>query len=244
MFRFFRQIRQRLLTDNKFSKYLLYAIGEIVLVVIGILIALQVNNWDENNREMASLASTLKSANTHFATEIATAEKENSDLQKMIQNLEAAIEILQHVTQPNAQHLTILESALQDITKIGLRTYNVDILENLASGISDSKLDSDLAISISQLVQEIVVDKWISDEYYVPTLLNLRSSQDVKVLSRNLNGDFEYDFELMKTQRKFHEFLRYSLTSKRSSLIRNVEIVVSYKELNEKISNLKTKLEK
>ena len=133
MLRFFRQIRQRLLTDNKFSKYLLYAIGEIVLVVIGILIALQVNNWDENNREMASLASTLKSANTHFATEIATAEKENSDLQKMIQNLEAAIEILQHVTQPNAQHLTILESALQDITKIGLRTYNVDILENLAS---------------------------------------------------------------------------------------------------------------
>ena len=42
MLRFFRHIRQRLLTDNKFSKYLLYAIGEILLVVIGILIALQV----------------------------------------------------------------------------------------------------------------------------------------------------------------------------------------------------------
>jgi hypothetical protein len=47
MLRFFRQIRQRLLTDNKFSKYLLYATGEILLVVIGILIALQVNNWKE-----------------------------------------------------------------------------------------------------------------------------------------------------------------------------------------------------
>jgi uncharacterized membrane protein YczE len=34
--RFYRQIRQRLLTDNKFSKYLLYAVGEILLVVIGI----------------------------------------------------------------------------------------------------------------------------------------------------------------------------------------------------------------
>jgi len=45
--RFFRQIRQRLLTDNKFSKYLLYAVGEILLVVIGILIALQVDNWNE-----------------------------------------------------------------------------------------------------------------------------------------------------------------------------------------------------
>jgi len=47
MIKFFRKIRQRLLTENKFSKYLLYAIGEIILVVIGILIALQINNWNE-----------------------------------------------------------------------------------------------------------------------------------------------------------------------------------------------------
>ena len=51
MIKFFRKIRQRLLTDNKLSKYLLYAIGEIVLVVIGILIALQINNWNEENKE-------------------------------------------------------------------------------------------------------------------------------------------------------------------------------------------------
>ena len=48
MIKFFRKIRQRLLTENKFSKYLLYAIGEIVLVVIGILIALQLNTWNNN----------------------------------------------------------------------------------------------------------------------------------------------------------------------------------------------------
>lgn len=47
MIQFFRRIRQSLLTENKFSKYLLYAIGEIVLVVIGILIALQINNNNE-----------------------------------------------------------------------------------------------------------------------------------------------------------------------------------------------------
>ncbi len=46
MIKFFRKIRQKMLTENKFSKYLLYAIGEIVLVVIGILIALQINNWN------------------------------------------------------------------------------------------------------------------------------------------------------------------------------------------------------
>ncbi|MEM0519693.1 MULTISPECIES: hypothetical protein [Flavobacteriaceae] len=47
MIKFFRKIRQRLLSDNKFSKYLIYAVGEIILVVIGILIALQVNNLNE-----------------------------------------------------------------------------------------------------------------------------------------------------------------------------------------------------
>jgi len=43
MIKFFRKIRQKLLIENKFSKYILYAIGEIILVVIGILIALQIN---------------------------------------------------------------------------------------------------------------------------------------------------------------------------------------------------------
>lgn len=50
MIKFFRRVRQKLLSENKFSKYLLYAIGEIVLVVIGILIALQINNWNENRK--------------------------------------------------------------------------------------------------------------------------------------------------------------------------------------------------
>ncbi len=53
MLRFFRQIRQRLLADNKFSKYLLYALGEILLVVIGILIALQIDTWNENKKDHA-----------------------------------------------------------------------------------------------------------------------------------------------------------------------------------------------
>jgi hypothetical protein len=50
MIHFFRKIRQRLLTKNRFSKYLIYAIGEIVLVVIGILIALQINDWNESRK--------------------------------------------------------------------------------------------------------------------------------------------------------------------------------------------------
>ena len=50
MIKFFRNIRQRLLAENRVSRYFIYAIGEIVLVVIGILIALQINNWNEQRK--------------------------------------------------------------------------------------------------------------------------------------------------------------------------------------------------
>ncbi len=50
MIKFFRKIRQNLLVENKTRKYFKYAIGEIVLVVIGILIALSINNWNENRK--------------------------------------------------------------------------------------------------------------------------------------------------------------------------------------------------
>ena len=53
MIKFFRHIRKSLLMENKTSKYFKYAIGEIVLVVIGILIALQINNWNENRKLQA-----------------------------------------------------------------------------------------------------------------------------------------------------------------------------------------------
>ncbi|MFC5196609.1 DUF6090 family protein [Bizionia hallyeonensis] len=50
MIKFFRKIRQNLLSEGKTGKYLKYAVGEIVLVVIGILIALQINNANENRK--------------------------------------------------------------------------------------------------------------------------------------------------------------------------------------------------
>ncbi len=56
MIKFFRKIRYDLMEKNKTGKYFKYAIGEIVLVVIGILIALQINNWNEKTRKYNAIA--------------------------------------------------------------------------------------------------------------------------------------------------------------------------------------------
>ncbi|WP_207764272.1 DUF6090 family protein [Hanstruepera neustonica] len=59
MIKFFRHIRYNLMSENKTGKYLKYAIGEIILVVIGILIALQINNWNEERKVDFEVVKTL-----------------------------------------------------------------------------------------------------------------------------------------------------------------------------------------
>jgi len=80
MIKFFRKIRQNLLMENKTGKYLKYAIGEIVLVVIGILIALQVNNWNESRK--------LRN------TEIGLLKELRADLTATLDDLKSDIELV------------------------------------------------------------------------------------------------------------------------------------------------------
>lgn len=111
MIPFFRQIRQGLLTDNKFSKYLLYAVGEIVLVVIGILIALQINNWNEWRKDR---------------------EKEREVLYELKENLERNVSDLQGVMERARRFNTsrnIVFSALENKSP-----YNDSLAEHFLFG--------------------------------------------------------------------------------------------------------------
>jgi hypothetical protein len=66
MIKFFRKIRKNLIKERKTSKYFKYALGEIVLVVIGILIALQINNWNEDRKDNSEEQKILINLNTEF----------------------------------------------------------------------------------------------------------------------------------------------------------------------------------
>ena len=67
MIKFFRKFRQRLLIEKKFSRYLIYAIGEIILLVIGILIALQINNYNERRKDRIKEQIVLKNLKKDFS---------------------------------------------------------------------------------------------------------------------------------------------------------------------------------
>jgi len=75
MIKFFRKIRQNLLDEGKTSKYFKYAIGEIILVVIGILIALQLNNLNTIRSEKQSLNKYLEKIETNIKDDIVTAQR-------------------------------------------------------------------------------------------------------------------------------------------------------------------------
>jgi len=121
MIKFFRSIRQKLLSENKISKYLIYAIGEIVLVVIGILIALSINNW---NQEIKTKKQEIK-----ILTEL------KNDLKT---NLNEIIETYNTTSSRQLSTVLILDyfennRTLDDSLKSAFENINMDGLFNIAN---------------------------------------------------------------------------------------------------------------
>jgi hypothetical protein len=100
MIKFFRKIRQNMIKENKVSKYLLYAVGEIVLVVIGILIALSINNWSNNKQLRHTEQAYLLSLQSEFKTNLSKVNSTISKNKELMNNIE--------------QMLTLFDSNVRD----------------------------------------------------------------------------------------------------------------------------------
>ena len=94
MIKFFRQIRFNLKEKNKTGKYLKYAIGEIVLVVIGILIALSINNWNENRKLKAEENELLTNLSLSFERKLNELEFKNIGRTKDINGINKLLETI------------------------------------------------------------------------------------------------------------------------------------------------------
>ena len=94
MIPFFRKIRYRLAQENQFLKYSRYAIGEIVLVVIGILIALQINTWNNNRIEINSITNYYERIISELDKEIRRAERTKVKIDSLIIKNRRALKII------------------------------------------------------------------------------------------------------------------------------------------------------
>jgi len=138
MLRFFRQIRQRLLTDNppdqasragRFSKYLLYAIGEVLLVVIGILIALQIDNWNEERKLRREEQTLLRQLKEEYQTNL---EQLDSKIANRLVLINSSKDLLGYFDDPAAANR---DSVISKLGNLNL-TLSFDPIDNdlIASG--------------------------------------------------------------------------------------------------------------
>lgn len=191
MIKFFRKIRQKMLTENKFSKYLIYAIGEIILVVIGILIALQVNNWNTKRVNANSEQIILQDLNIELEGNISSLEKIIAEHQK---SLDAAIEIRKLIQDP-----VKLEKETEGYLISVLNTMNYNWTYDPKLGILNSIINSgkmdliqnkEIRYMLSS-VQESIVDANESTEeigdirnnFYWPVIASKREVTDFESLN-------------------------------------------------------------
>jgi cell division protein FtsL len=101
MLKLFRKIRHRFLQENRFNKYLLYAIGEIILVVIGILIALQINNWNTERQQRNLEVKILKEIQTNLSFDLIEIREDISVMDSIILASKEVIEFINTNDKPS-----------------------------------------------------------------------------------------------------------------------------------------------
>lgn len=110
MIKFFRKIRQKLITENKFSKYVIYAIGEIILVVIGILIALSINNWNTNKINQSESKEFNQRLLNEFSGNLDLADTKIEQMEGIINSSKSILELFNKM--PSDDNSKTLDSLL------------------------------------------------------------------------------------------------------------------------------------
>ena len=147
MFRFFRQLRQRLLTENKLSRYLFYAIGEIILVVIGILLALQIDSWRQDQINLSLRKSYIASFKRDLAADTLLLQGLNGQMQR---DIEYHLHLIQRISSPLATKDTLVQIIRKEYSPYfnPSNAFNTATFERMNANGHLELLDSTLSVEI------------------------------------------------------------------------------------------------
>ena len=151
MIKFFRKIRYNLMEQNKTGKYLKYAIGEIILVVIGILIALQINNWNEQRKDRKLENELLIQLQSEFESNLIQLDDKIALRDKM---LSSSLNLISCIDNPTNCDSNII------LNNIGFSilapTFDPIINDVVSSGRIQLIQSSDLKMKLSLWTSEII----------------------------------------------------------------------------------------
>lgn len=200
------------------GKYLKYAIGEIILVVIGILIALQINNWNENRKTKkleAQIYKELKSDLLQTRNDIRNTISKHREIFKSSQQLVTDIydkksnsqKIYESLTNSSVEFQIIPKtSAFENLKNIGLNTLSNDSLRIAITNLYQlnlKRLDDELGmkqaeINITKLIQPFLF-KYLTADFSQPTKYGFIHSDSISIYKLRINNydKFLNDNELM-----------------------------------------------
>ena len=187
MINFFRKTRKKLADDNRPLKYARYAIGEIVLVVIGILIALSINNWNEDQKERKVEMRLLNELMTGLSNDILTL-KINIDIHKQAEKSSEIVLNALNDNQEYADSLAYHFAAVYYYTRFDNSKGAYESLKSMGFGL----------ISSESLRYGLIdyYDKWSN-------ILNGNGkilTEDIQELKRNFNQDHFDKFHILNPE--------------------------------------------
>ena len=234
MIKFFRKIRQNLLSEGKTGKYLKYAIGEIVLVVIGILIALQINNWNERQK--------LKTQ------EIEILQNFQNTIKEDLKGLNRAITINNRVKKSMTLLLDYMneDKSYHDSLKYHFGNTNVHWEFTISSSIFDALKSKDLnLISNDSLRQEIIeLYTWSNGSFLTDQnrYRDILENASESILNKRFDEFWKDNYETWKTSNSYeynyesNEFISEMTPNDFESLKKDEEYLYFLKSLRNRFN--------
>lgn len=200
MVRFFRDIRKKLIGQRRLNKYFKYAIGEILLVMIGILLALQVNNWNEKRKltnlqyeVLNELRSALKSDLLDLDGNLDIQSKYGENQDVFIDWIESSEAYHDSLTQyiSNGFSTTILavtKAPYDRLKQIGIGNFKNDSLRNQISKLYEltypayhkrSDEYQNLVMELLKLLGEHLSDLYKADKIFIHDVHRIRSDNNL-----------------------------------------------------------------
>ena len=193
MIKFFRKIRQILLSEGKTGKYFKYAFGEIILVVIGILIALSINTWNENRKNVNQIKDLLLSLEEEVKISENYLRKRSERKIETIKILQSTIEALNSETKNQN-----VDSLINNLIKAGAfyeRPLNGTAIDNfnksnLINDLKDEDLKNLILYHDTYIRTYGETNKTLSDyvfSYISPYFFTNSNLANIEIISGEMN---------------------------------------------------------